>query len=628
MRNFQIKRFQTIIERSGVAELLDRELNGGPGARTGRPSRVSTVNWLVMLMATANDGKPLHSSEVRRLFTTHSELDYEVLEDLGTKVIASKKLNHFLYASKSQFETRLRNLGQRLAWLDSSAPEISEAEAERREKVLQEFSRRLLKASQPNDIYSTGAMAVDATAVESYGQYRQDGADPDARMGYRTAKLSELKTYFGYALFVVRRIAADGTDRKIPEPGLAEHLVARPANVKGGVGKPILDFLLQAARENGLKEILADAAWFNTKEEDFLFPLQEAGVQLVIPPKASQIQLSSYESTPLYFGTPLCPGTPDEILQLARDLKRPRVLSLEPNFSEEVLQQFVENPEQIPVELGVMEFCEEDLLIEEANIEVGVEENENVNRERLENFKKRPMTERRLAIALRKKAAFDMTQSYMAEVEKINSYACTLKEEGNATNNFKVRFECPAVSGKLICPRYAPSVDYDSEGRPVEVVPPNFGFCSKMRPADGRDGAVKRGEIVAGEEVPTLSITLPRTVQAKVRNKYLIGTPKWIKSIQRRGSIEGLFGTLKSRSGIGLTKGYIAVGGQVQQTILATVALAVLNYQSTLAWIDRGGITTDQVFDPAPPFYGNKEVTAGEDQERRRVHFEDLKKVA
>jgi hypothetical protein len=628
MRNYEIKRFQKIIERSGVAELLDRELNGGPGARTGRPSRVSTANWLVMLMATANDGKPLHSSEVRRLFTTHSKLNYEVLEKLGTKGIASKKSNHFLFASKSQFETRLRNLGQRLAWLDSSAPEISEAEAERREKVLQEFSRRLLKASQPNDIYSTGAMAVDATAVESYGQYRQDGADPDARMGHRTPKLSEMKSYFGFAFFVMRRIAADGAAGKIAEPGLAEQLVVRPANVKGGVGKPILAFLLWAAREIGLKEILADAAWFNTKEEEFLFPLQEAGVQLVIPPKASQEQLSSYEGTPLYFGTPLCPGAPDEILQLARDLKRPHVLSLEPNFSEEVLQQFAENPEQIPVELGVVEFSEEDLPLDEEDVEDSGEEKENVNKGRLENFKKRPMPERRLAIAQRKKAAFDITQAYLAEVEKINSYACTLKEEANATNDFKVRFECPAVSGKLICPRYVPSLDYDTTDRPAEVIPPNFGFCSKMRPADGRDGAVKRGEIAAGEEVPTLSMALPREVVPKVRSKYLVGSVKWIKSIQRRGSIEGLFGTLKSRSGIGLTKGYFAVGGQVQHTILGTIVLAVLNYQSTFAWIERGGITNDEVFDPAPPYYGDQEVTAEEDQERRRIHFENLKKVA
>jgi hypothetical protein len=149
-----------------------------------------------------------------------------------------------------------------------------------------------------------------------------------------------------------------------------------------------------------------------------------------------------------------------------------------------------------------------------------------------------------------------------------------------------------------------------------------------MRPADGRDGVVQRGEIDAGEEVPILSITLPRTVQAKVRSKYLVGTVKWIKSIQRRASIEGLFGTLKSRSGIGLTKGYFAVGGQVQLTILGTIALAALNFQTTFAWIERGGITNDDVFDPAPPFRGKMEVTADQDQERRRAHFEKLNKVA
>jgi hypothetical protein len=79
---------------------------------------------------------------------------------------------------------------------------------------------------------------------------------------------------------------------------------------------------------------------------------------------------------------------------------------------------------------------------------------------------------------------------------------------------------------------------------------------------------------------------------------------------------------------VGLTKGYFAVGGQVPHTILGTVALAVLNYQTTYAWIERGGITKDAVFDPAPPFYGNKEVTAEEDQERRRLHLEALKKAA
>jgi hypothetical protein len=201
-------------------------------------------------------------------------------------------------------------------------------------------------------------------------------------------------------------------------------------------------------------------------------------------------------------------------------------------------------------------------------------------------------------------------------------------KEASAANDFKVRYECGAVSGKLICPRYMPSSDYDTEGRPVKVVPPNSGFCSKMRPADGRDGAVQRGETEAGEEVPNLSITLPRTVQAKLRNKYLVGTAKWVKSIQRRGIIEGSFGTLKARSGIGLTKSYFAVGGQVQHTILGTIALAVLNYQTTHAWIARGSTTQDPVFDPIPPMRGIKEVPVEEDREDRRPLLEGQKKVA
>jgi len=123
-------------------------------------------------------------------------------------------------------------------------------------------------------------------------------------------------------------------------------------------------------------------------------------------------------------------------------------------------------------------------------------------------------------------------------------------------------------------------------------------------------------------------MSLPSTVLPKMRSKYLVGSVKWIKSIQRRGCIEGSFGTLKSRSGVGLTKGYFAVGGQVQLTILGTVALAVLNYQTTQAWIARGGVTNDSVFDPAPPMSGVREVSVEEDQLSRRALLQAAKKVA
>jgi hypothetical protein len=646
IRDFEVERFREIIKRSGVAELLDNELKGAPGSRTGRPSRVSTADWLAMQMATANYGRPLHSSEVRALFTDQHHASRQLMIKLATRIITSLNPNEDQVASECQFETRLRKLGQRLAWLASSAPQISKEEAQRREAVLQDFSRALLKASQPNDLPATGAMAVDGTAVESYGQFRLDGADPDARPGHRTPKLGELKTFFGHMFFVFRRIPADGAKNPLAEPGLIEHLVVRPGNVEGGVGFPVLPFSLRAAQEHRLNELLLDAAWFNTKAEEFAQPLQQAGVRVLIPPKASQDQLRDYQGNPMYFATPLCSGAPQEILDIARDLKRPATLSLEPNFSEEMLSALADNPSLIPTEFEILDLSDDELEAEVAVDEIeeddettslsqptnqsvskNAEGGEITKRARWEEFNLRPVAERRQALAARKKNAYENTQVFLGEIKKLEPWALTLKEEPARGNNWSARYECPAVTGNVICPRYAPSLDYSSEGRPT-VSPPATGFCSKTRPADKRDGAVQRKEIPLGTPLPILSMTLPRTVLPKMRSKHMVGTYAWIKSIQRRGSIEGSFGTLKSRSGIGLTKGYFAVGGQVQHTILGTIALAVLNYQTTYAWIARGGITHDLVFAPAPQMYGIREVTAGEDHEHRTVHLEGQRKAA
>jgi hypothetical protein len=150
-----------------------------------------------------------------------------------------------------------------------------------------------------------------------------------------------------------------------------------------------------------------------------------------------------------------------------------------------------------------------------------------------------------------------------------------------------------------------------------------------MRPVDGRDAAVKSGEIKCGTPVPTLSMTLPNTVRPKLRNKHFVGSADWIRFVQRRGGIEGSFGVFKSRAGIGFTKGYFAVGGQVQHAILGTIAFSAMNCQITEGWIARGGITKDPVYAPAPQMYGTRELTAEEDREERSTHLEEQeRKVA
>jgi hypothetical protein len=644
----EIEKFREIVRRSGVAEILDKELKGDVGSRTGRPGRVSTADWLVMMMATANYGRPLHSSEVRRLFTDQHHVSRKMMKSLGTRIISSLNPDDDLIASEAQFETRLRKLGKRLAWLSSSAPDITPEEAVRREGILQEISRALLKASQPNDLPPTGAMAVDGTAVEGYGVFRKDSADPDSRPGHRTPKMGELTQFFGHMYFAFRRIAADGATNPIAEPGLIEHLVVRPGNVAGGVGQPVLPFALRAAKEGNLNEILLDAAWFNTESEEFALPLQKAGVRVTIPPSASIKQLTSYEGTPMYFATPLCCRTPKEILEIARELKRPPVISLEANFSEAILESLATDETLVCLESEVNALPEEVTPVDNRLTEDADEYEQaaaltpdsdpepkskgktkaSSKKERWEDFIKRPYLERRQALAVRKRECFESTQTFIGQIAKLEEYALVLKEEASAVNNWSARWECPAVSGKLICPRYLPSLDYDPEGRPAEVVPPEYGFCSKMRPADGRDSAVQRGQIRPGTALPILSLSIPNTVRPKVRSKHLVGSVKWIKSIQRRGSIEGTFGTFKSRAGIGFTKGYVAVGGQVQHTILGTLALAVLNYQTTYAWISRGGKTQDALFAALPIMHGVREVIEGEDQAKRKLLLEEQRKVA
>ena len=70
-----------------------------------------------------------------------------------------------------------------------------------------------------------------------------------------------------------------------------------------------------------------------------------------------------------------------------------------------------------------------------------------------------------------------------------------------------------------------------------------------------------------------------------------------------------------------MTKGYLTVGGPVQNTILATIASATMNYQNTHAWIARGGETSDKTFAPAPHFLEHKELTAEEDKAEKRVQI-------
>jgi hypothetical protein len=61
----------------------------------------------------------------------------------------------------------------------------------------------------------------------------------------------------------------------------------------------------------------------------------------------------------MYFATPLCCGTPKEILEIARELKRPPVISLEANFSEAILESLATDETLVRLESEVNSLPEE-----------------------------------------------------------------------------------------------------------------------------------------------------------------------------------------------------------------------------------------------------------------------------
>jgi hypothetical protein len=638
-------------------------------------------NWLVCLMLTAIYGKSMHSSQTHKLFTDPADSPLIVQLELGTRY-TNNGVEHVV--SENPFETRLRILGSRMSWINESnqrpskkdlrllteGPPLDEkarpvsVEPERyshatlddRRVLMERISRQLLKASQPNDLEPTYAMAADGTAIDSFGQFRRGGIDPDAAPGHRTAKLGEKPWHFGNSYLTFSRVPNIKSRNARPEPRLIEHVVVRPANLKGGVGNPILPFIQEAAAKGELKELSLDAAWFNTKAEEFAYLVQEAGVILSMAPKTSMRRVTPYEGVPLYYRHALCPGIPDEILDIARNLKRPPSLTLESGYSEEELEALAksygedggdivddsifsldefalgdsenETDEGTDVNGEDVETCGDTVTIEALTSSaapthsVGPDPLTLKSNDWRDYLKPLTTLERKELIKAKRFKAYRETMNWVLSSDRIEEWALVHKEKAAPSNGYTDRFECPAKSGRLRCAFYKPSMDIDPNDRPlVENPPTGMVFCTKTMPADARhkklDNEEKDGQ---AQMVRQLTFTLPRHVLPKLNTTYFTGTVDWIRDMQRRSSIEGIFGNLKSRSGGAMDKGWIGVGGQVQHALLGTIKMVALNYQNSQAWMrNHGGRTADPVYAPAPTFHGLDEITAERAEEIRRV---------
>lgn len=652
-------RMYAFVDRSGAAEIAQDVLH--PPGRGGRPPVVTVKHWLTCMLLTVIHGRTLHMSEVRRLFTELHSTPLELQIAIGTRTVRSLDSRDDKVVSEAPFETRLRTYANRTAWLASARVEqtqagldgedeaalralheaagltgqpvqvLDPAEIERRKMLQDEVARRLIQAMHPLDHAPTGMMAVDATGIETLGQLRQDGADPDARLGHRTAKFGERKTFHGYQFMVFTRIYPRTYHADVPGPRMFEHLVVRPANLVGGVGESSLQFALKAAADGHLHTLYADAAWFNVKAAEFHYPLQEAGVRVVVPPPVTMRSLVQWQGNPLYYRWPLCGGAPDHVVELARTLRRPAAITFTPGYTEDELEALAtRDDDQAPevdygvVHLGKLE-AEQEPRLEEDRDEYDDEpipatgSDSDDEAAWWKQLHSRPYEERRSALKARKQKVYEATMDYLDAFELIRPWLLVRKELATADNGWVERFECPAKHGLVLCARCPLSQDVPETDLVAE--PTTGTFCSITRPADKRDAAVRRGEIAPGTPLHVLSMQLPRNVRPKLAGLYPVGSPEWLRDVTLRQGVERDFSTVKTRSGTGLTKGYIAVGGQAAYSLLGAVVLAARTHLNVLAYLDRGGSTTDPLYAQLPELHGFGELTERQAQTIRRDHL-------
>ncbi|WP_395659984.1 hypothetical protein [Nocardioides sp.] len=163
-------------------------------------------------------------------------------------------------------------------------------------------------------------------------------------------------------------------------------------------------------------------------------------------------------------------------------------------------------------------------------------------------------------------------------------------EPHGKTKNGSPRFICPARAGKLKCaacplsqllPDPTPEADPDLDQLPTA--------CKQA------------------------TITIPVTVEAKVRQEHYWGSPEWQKSYGRRVRVEGAFGLLKSAKSGGVRRGWTYQVGLVKTTLLLGIAVAATNINQLLTWARRTGNTRDPLTTLDVTDHGFVELAPGAD---------------
>lgn len=548
IRRQHFERILEAVRRAGVGADLEALLRPTSG---GRPRRLKADVMIAALIATAEDGRRLTFVNVHATLTTH--LARSAQETLGVRWKSSTEAAPCTISLR-QVRYIFEALERRLAYAETSVPEVSSGEREIRKEVFERIRDRILEASLPTGVTRPTALALDVTAVESWSKGKRrpkvdrdgsdagpepcedDGlgteevvrdrqsADPDAAAGYRTETHDNKSSmFFGYdvhALVGVLPVGADPDDG----PKLLHSVSLTPASTD--VVEPSLAQVDRLIKKGyTIRDLLVDRAYSYKRPERWANELFARDINQVIDLHPQDRGMRDYDGVLAGDGGIFCPAMPRHLWEIARPSK----------FTAGKLRKDATLAERQ----------------RHARLEAEIEEFQRL-------------------IAERQTWAFKRL----------------VGAPENARDQGKQRMLCPAQAGKRKCANCPMSAKF--EDVPVVKNPP--------------------AKATAPTACHQVSVTIEGDVLAKLRQEHPWGTPEWTASQSRRTQVEGFFGNLKNSSTGNIKRGWCRVRGLVKTSLMFVCAAAATNIRLLRVWAKRVGYSGELLCEPDDADYGFEEL--------------------
>lgn len=312
----QVRRAYGWAERADVGDDLRHILSeDGRGVH----SPLTAEAFLAGCLLTLQNNRQLTIVHILRTLTVEISIDMQRL--LGVRYWKRRGRRAVeLCITRRPIENMLRQLGSRLSYLPSSAPDIPEQEKVRRAELLQSLMDRLIDASKPVDLPATGHYALDATGVWEWKRAvsKKEQHMTDAKWGYKTAKSGETEKFFGYDVYAWVRVQDVGAPD--PYPHLVERLVVRPASSD----EPKSTLPMVRAMHAGpypIRTLLTDRAWSYKKPKRWAHKIRKLGIEQVVDLHKNDHGVRDFEGLRIVAGWPHCPAMPDDLVDIRRPVK-------------------------------------------------------------------------------------------------------------------------------------------------------------------------------------------------------------------------------------------------------------------------------------------------------------------